>query len=53
MWQLCFFRRYGDAVRDLIRLKRDYRKGCTAAIALQLFDEFPIADFCPGVKKCP
>ena len=52
MWQLCFFRRYGDAVRDLIRLKRDYRKGCTAAIALQLFDEFPIADFCLPLLLC-
>jgi len=44
--------RYGDAVRDLIRLKRDYRKGCTAAIALQLFDEFPIADFCLPLLLC-
>jgi len=44
--------RYGEAVRDIIRLKRDYRKGCTAAIALQLFDEFPIADFCLPLLLC-
>jgi len=45
-------RRYGEAVRDIIRLRRDYRKGCTAAIALQLFDEFPIADFCLPLLLC-
>ena len=38
--------RYRDAVQDMIRVKRDYKKGCTAAIALQLFDQFPISDFC-------
>ena len=47
-----FVCRYGEAVRDIIRLKRDYRKGCTAAIALQLFDEFPIADFCLPLLLC-
>jgi len=44
--------RYGEAVRDILRLKRDYRKGCAAAIALQLFDEFPIADFCLPLLLC-
>merc|ERR1719234_2232661 len=38
--------RYRDVVQDIIRVKRDYKKGCTAAIALHLFDQFPISDFC-------
>ena len=41
-----FLPRYGEAVRDLIRVRRDYSKGCSAAVALQLFDEFPISEFC-------
>ena len=41
-----FVLRYGKAVKDLIRVRKDYSKGCSAAIALQLFDEFPIAEFC-------
>ena len=33
-------------MRDIIRVKKDFKKGCAAAIALQLFDHFPISDFC-------
>ena len=45
-------RRYSNAVRDIIRVKKDYKKGCNAAIALQLFDEFPISDFCLPLLLC-
>ena len=44
--------RYGEAVRDIIRVRKDYKKGCTAAIALQLFDHFPISDFCLPLLLC-
>ena len=45
-------RRYIGAVRDIIRVKKDYKKGCNAAIALQLFDEFPVSDFCLPLLLC-
>ena len=44
--------RYGQAVRDIIRVKKDYKKGCAAVIALQLFDHFPISDFCLPLLLC-
>ena len=44
--------RYSDAVLDIIRVKKDYKMGCAAAIALQLFDEFPIEDFCTPLLLC-
>ena len=45
-------RRYNDAVRDIIRVKRQFKQGCSAAVALQLFDEFPISDFCQPLLLC-
>ena len=44
--------RYSKAVRDISRVKKDYKKGCTAVIALQLFDQFPISDFCLPLLLC-
>ena len=44
--------RYSDAVLHIIRVKKDYKMGCAAAIALQLFDEFPIEDFCIPLLLC-
>ena len=45
-------RRYSDAVRDIIRVKRQFKLGCSAAVALQLFDQFPISDFCQPLLLC-
>ena len=45
-------RRYSDAVRDIIRVKRQFKQGCSAAVALQLFDQFPISDFCQPLLLC-
>jgi len=45
-------RRYSDAVRDIIRVKRQFKQGCSAAVALQLFDQFPMSNFCQPLLLC-